>query len=303
VRAIGGRRGPSGNRGYNYAIQGGRQPGSTIKPIADYGPAIEYKNWSTYHQINDDAPIEHKNGEINNYDGRVHGWMSLRTALSESYNIPAVKTVQEVGADNAKKFAKGLGIELETDYLSEAIGGTSTEVTPLEMAGAYRAFGNGGIYSKPHAVTKVVFPDGKEVEITPDSEAVMSDSTAYMITDVLKTALTEGTGTLANVPGLQMAAKTGTTNRDEVEGSPDSWITGYTTNYTMSIWTGYDSPNIGLIGEEKYVPHAILKSTMQKISEGVDTPDFKQPDSVVEVEVEKGTNPAKRPSEYTPSSN
>src|SRR5699024_9486127 len=156
IRAIGGSRGPTGNRGYNYAIQGGRQPGSSIKPIADYGPAIEYENWSTYHQLNDDAPIEHSGGEINNFDNQSHGWMSLRRALSMSYNVPAVKTYKEIGGDNAEKFAKGLGIELkEPNYLTEAIGGTNTEITPLEMAGAYRAFGNGGIYNKPYAVEKV----------------------------------------------------------------------------------------------------------------------------------------------------
>src|SRR5699024_252369 len=102
--------------------------------------------------------------------------------------------------------------------------------------------------------------------------------------------------------GVTKGDKNGTTNREGVDGSPDSWITGYTTNYTMSIWTGFDSPNIGLIGNEKKVPHAILKNTMQKLSEGVDTPDFKQPDSVVKAEVEKGTNPAKKPSKYTPAS-
>src|SRR5699024_3240941 len=102
-------------------------------------------------------------------------------------------------------------------------------------------------------------------------------STAYMITDVLKTALTEGTGQRANIPDLPMAAKTGTTNLKDQEGSPDSWLTGYTTNYTMSIWTGYDGPKLTMVGDEKKVPHDFLKNTMQKISEDVDTPDFEQP--------------------------
>lgn len=306
VRAIGGSRDSSGNRGYNYAVQGaGRQPGSSIKPIVDYGPAIEYENWSTYHQLNDDKPykIEGTDAEINNFDNQFHGWMSLRTALSKSYNIPAVKTFDEVGLDNAKEFASGLGIDLETDGITEAIGGTETRVTPLKMAGAFRAFGNEGIYNEPFAVEKVEFPDGKVVELKPESEAVMADSTAYMITDVLKTALTEGTGQRANIPGLPMAAKTGTTNLKDEEGSPDSWLTGYTTNYTMSIWTGYDGPSLTMVGDEKKVPHDFLKNTMQKISEDVDTPDFEKPDSVVEVGVERGSNPAKLPSGYTPESN
>src|SRR5699024_2911540 len=306
VRAIGGSRDSSGNRGYNYAVQGaGRQPGSSIKPIVDYGPAIEYEKWSTYHQLNDDQPykIEGTDAEINNFDNQFHGWMSMRTALSKSYNIPAVKAFDEVGLDNAKEFAGDLGIELETDGITEAIGGTETRVTHLKMAGAFRAFGNEGIYNEPFAVEKVEFPDGREVDLKPESEAVMADSTAYMITDVLKTALTEGTGQRANIPDLPMAAKTGTTNLKDQEGSPDSWLTGYTTNYTMSIWTGYDGPKLTMVGNEKKVPHEFLKNTMQKISEDVDTPDFEQPDSVVEVGVEKGSNPAALPSDYTPESN
>src|SRR5699024_6582900 len=116
VRAIGGSRNRENVDGDNYAINLNRQPGSAMKPIAAYGPAIEYENWSTYHQLNDDKAIEiNVDGEtrkINNFDNQFHGWMSMRNALSMSYNVPAIKTFQEVGSGNAQKFASGLGIDL-----------------------------------------------------------------------------------------------------------------------------------------------------------------------------------------------
>lgn len=300
VRAIGGGRDTDEKDRHNYAIKDGRQPGSAIKPIFDYGPAIEYENWSTYHQLDDDKPLEIKgsadNDTIGNVDGEYYGWVSLRTALSESRNVPAAKAFREVGPENAKKFAKGLGIDMESNGITEAIGGAETDVTTMEMAGAFSAFGNEGIYNEPFAVEKVEFPDGEEVDMEPESEAAMSDSTAYMITDVLKDVLSEGTATQSEIPGLPMAAKTGTT-----DDSDDAWLAGYTTNYTMSVWTGYGQ-GIGMDSDETQIRHQIFKNVMEKISEGVDTPDFEKPDSVVEKDIEKGSNPAELASDYTPAS-
>lgn len=304
IRAIGGSRNNQGIDGYNYAIRGGQQPGSTAKPIIAYGPAIEYNKMSTYQQINDDEPYKIAGSEqtIRNWNRKYSGWMTARQALSKSLNVPAVKTLEETGYSNAKKFAKGLGINFHDDKITigDAIGGTKTRVTPLQLAGAYRAFGNEGIYNDPYAVTKVEFPDGKTVELKPEPKEAMSDYTAYMITDMLKTAITEGTGTLANIPGLDVAGKTGTTSLEDVEGSPDSWFSGYTTNYTISIWTGYPKERKPL--PDTKIPHALFKNTMTEISKDIETAAFKKPNSVVEVGVEKGSNPPTLPSKYTPSS-
>ena len=285
------------------------QPGSTIKPILDYGPAIEYDKMSTYHLINDDKPYEiaGANGHaINNWNRKYSGWITARHALSQSLNVPAVKIFEEVGRENAKTFAEGLGINFANDQvqLTDAIGGAETEVTPLQLAGAYRAFGNEGIYNEPYAVTKVEFPDGRVVDLVPEPEAVMSDYTAYMITDMLKTSITEGVGYKANVPGLPIAGKTGTTNLKDKPGSPDSWLAGYTTNYTMAVWTGGYTDEEGKrdVMPTTEISHALFKNTMETISQGLDTADFAKPASVVEVAVEKGSNPATLPSKYTPSS-
>jgi penicillin-binding protein 1A len=305
IRAIGGDRNYS--NGFNYAIQGGNQPGSAFKPIVAYGPAIEYNKISTYQQINDDKPYEiaGSNGQVvRNWNRQYQGWMTTRYALQESLNVPAVKTLVDVGYDKSQKFANKLGIEFANGQpkLTDAIGGADTVVNPLQMAGAYQAFANEGIRYEPFTVTKVVFPDGHTEELTPEPEVAMSDYTAYMMSDMLKTALSQGSsGGPARIPGLPVAAKTGTTNLKDVEGVKDSWIAGYTTNYTMTVWVGYDEKN-RTMDSEKYVAHALFKQTMTELSKNVDTKDFKMPNSVVKVKVEKGSNPAALPSEFTPDS-
>lgn len=299
IRAIGGGRNYEA-RGYNYAVDLKRQPGSVIKPILAYGPAIEYEKWSTYHQINDDKPFETGGDPIRNWNRQYQGWMSARYALAQSLNVPAVKTFTEIGSERTKEFAEGLGLEFASEVLDprDAIGGTESTMTPIQLAGAYSAFGNEGIYTEPHAVTKVEFPDGSVVDLKPDSEAVMADYTAYMITDMLKSVLSSGTGTNANIPGLPIAGKTGTT-----DGPNNSWFGGYSTNYSIGVWTGYEDNNRNIEGSATQIPHALFKSTMTEISKDIETPDFVKPDSVVEVAVEKGSNPPALPSDHTPQEN
>ncbi len=293
IRAVGGSRNNQGVDGYNFAINGGSQAGSTMKPIMAYGPAIEYNKWSTYQQINDDKPYKIGASEVRNYNRSYQGWMSMRDALSKSLNVPALKALNETGVDKAQGFAEGLGINFADGKadIRDAIGGTKTNVTPLQLAGAYRAFGNEGIYNDPYAVTKVEFPDGKVVELKPEPKAAMSDYTAYMVTDMLKTVMSEGTGKSANISDLPVAGKTGTTNLENVEGSPESWFSGYTTNYTISIWTGYPDKRKPLKNTD--VPKDLFKNTMTEISKDIDTKDFVKPSSVVELTVEKGSNPAR----------
>ncbi|RLL48235.1 PBP1A family penicillin-binding protein [Oceanobacillus piezotolerans] len=306
IRAIGGGRNRDTGQ-YNYAIQGSMQPGSTAKPLLAYGPAIEYNKISTYHQINDDKPYEIAGSDkvINNVTRSHSGWVTARQALVQSINVAAVKLFEEVGSENAKEFAKNLGMTFPDDQaiLTDSIGGGTMQTTPLGLAGAYRAFGNEGIYNEPYAVTKVEFPDGREVDLTPESEAAMSDYTAYMVTDMLKDVVTEGTGTRANVSGLPLAGKTGTTNLPDTGEAADSWFAGYTTNYTIAVWTGeYSEENKRLPISDTGISRDLFRLVMTEISKDVETPDFERPSSVVEVDVERGSNPPALPSSYTPSS-
>ncbi|MEQ6390356.1 PBP1A family penicillin-binding protein [Bacillaceae bacterium S4-13-58] len=301
IRAIGGGRNKGDvNTSWNYAISGeGRQPGSTFKPIIDYGPAIEHLKWSTYHQL-EDEPYHWSDAEgklIRNWDDNYEGQMSIRTAIARSRNIPAVKTFQEVGSDNARAFAEGLGIGFDSGqiYESDSIGG-GTLVTPLELAGAYSAFGNNGIYQEPYAVTEVKLINGKTIELESEAHTAMSDYTAYMITDMLKSVMTmpRATGTAYNIPGLPLAGKTGTTN----DGA-DSWMAGYTTNYTLAVWTGYPSSS-QTIENGRNISRILFKDIIAKVSEGMETKDFVKPNSVKEVAIERGTWPPLLPSDFTP---
>jgi penicillin-binding protein 1A len=293
-----------------YATTGQFQPGSTAKPIIAYGPAIENMQWSTGRSIKDE-PLQIGEANIRNWDREYRGQVSMRRALEMSYNVPAVNTFLEVGEKPAQEFANKLGMNLEDNQMvpTAAIGTFST--SPLQMTGAYAAFGNGGTYNEPHTVRKVVFPDGKEINLEPEPEKAMNDYTAYMISDMLKSVVDEGTGTDAKIPGLPVAGKTGTTNHDadtiQQQGFPtsgivkDAWFAGYTTEYSMAVWTGYNKPNAHYLDSSKGeddTSKLIFKEIMSQVSEGINTADFQKPDSVVEVGVEKSTGLL--PSDYTP---
>lgn len=298
IAAIGG--GRNYQTGYlNFATDEKRQPGSVIKPILDYAPAIEYLNWSTGQTVRDDKYFyKGTKKEVKNIDLRHQGAITTREALSRSRNIPAVKTYVEVGPDRANKFADGIGIHLTNENHANAIGGTDDEFSTLEIAGAYSAFGNNGVYIKPHSIKKIIFRDGKTVRnVTPKPVIAMKDSTAFMVTDMLRDVMKSGgTGAKANVSGLNIAGKTGTTNK-----AIDSWFTGYTTDYTISVWGGYQKRN-SMEGkqEQRDIPQRIFKRVMTDISKGKNTARFKQPSSVVEGTIQYGSEPLALASPSTP---
>jgi penicillin-binding protein 1A len=312
VRAIGSGRNDykASFLGNNFAIDIKRQPGSSFKPIFDYGPAIENLKWSTGHQLNDQKTTYSNGQPISNWDHQYHGKLSIRTALQYSYNIPALLTLREVGMDKAQNFAENLGISFDHNmvYESNAIG--SNTVNPLEMAGAYSAFGNNGVYNTPHFVQKVVFPNGKVMDFTPKPKRVMHDYTAYMVTDMLRTVVNSGTGKTAKVPGLDVAGKTGTTNFDDKTsaqfGYPsnatnDSWFAGYTPQYTMAVWTGYAKNGSGnyMLGDTTKISQQMFKEMMQAF--GTDPSRFQQPNSVYKVNNElyiKGVGSAEVPPKH-----
>lgn len=319
-------------RQYNYATQIKRQPGSTAKPLFDYGPGIEYNNWSTYEQFSD-SPYTYSNGRaIKNWDGGYFGTITLRRALSASRNIPALKAFQKVDNNQIKEFVTNLGITpeicssgykydkkedkcinkedpsdiKETEPIHEAHSiGAFTGVSPLQMAGAYAAFSNGGYYNEPYSVEKIVYRQTNEtVEHKSDKKQVMSDATAFMISSVLQDVALTG-GTPSNV-----ACKTGTTNFDENtmdkynmpgDAIRDSWVIGYSTKTTIGMWYGYDDFTKESIAEG-YVLHNV-PATIQKdrlfnalvyagAMEG-DREAFVQPASVSRVAIAPGSNPPK----------
>ncbi|WP_227395304.1 PBP1A family penicillin-binding protein [Jeotgalibacillus aurantiacus] len=321
IRAIGGGRGYGEEvaRGYNFAKDQTSQPGSAIKPLLDYAPAIEFLDWSTAQTIVDEPYTFSDGFEPGNYDGQFKGPMTMRDALADSRNITAIKAYLEVGQEQGTEFLQQMWDFDPNNYgcgdvlcESAAIGG-SPEVNTIDMAAAYASFGNKGVYNEPYAITSIEFRDGSSIDTEPENEVVMKDSTAYMMTDMLKDVLEPGsTGELAQVNGLPLAGKSGTTNYPADiraangipnNGAPDSWFAGYSTQYTAAVWLGYDqnkNTENYLTPQDRYVSQYLFRDIMAAVHEGVETPDFERPESVVEVEIEKGTSPVQLASEFTP---
>lgn len=302
-----------GERTLNTATQNERQIGSTSKPVFDYGPGIEYENWSTY-ELFADEPHSYSTGVgVSNWDRGYNGLMTMRTALGQSRNIPALKAFQSNNNSNIQKFTTSLGLhpDIEGNIIHEAhsIGGYSGE-TPLTMAVAYAAFSNGGYYIEPYSYTKIVFKDsGEVIETKPKKERVMSEETAYMMTSLLQSSAQMGLYNNYYIGGAVYGAKTGTSNFDDAtiaamhygsDAVNDLWVTGISPDYAISVWYGY------LTRSEEYVSNSYTgnhRSLFQAVARGVFKQDsnWTKPDGVVEVEVEYETWPAKLPSEYTPS--
>lgn len=326
IVAIGAGRNREGERTFNYATQAYRQPGSTAKPLFDYGPGFEYNNFSTYTLFNDERWTYTNGPEVGNWDGAYEGLITLRRALSYSRNVPALKAFQQVDKKNIVNFVNGLGLNIaystkDENYkkydngadnlINEAysIGGMSYGVTPLEMAEAYACFANGGYHIESHAVIKIEYRNGGKVEeFTESKEKVMSDSTAYLMNNVLQYAVEAGFNGGARVYGSTVAAKTGTSNLPdsiiEKYGLPggavnDLWTVAYTPEYSIALWYGYEE-----VTSEHYLSgasapkDAVMQSIMKYIPKT--TKKWEMPSSVVAVTVEKETWPAELPSEYTP---
>lgn len=319
ILALYGGRNQEGQLSYNRATQLERSVGSSIKPFADYATAIEYLNYSTESSIEDEEHTYSDGTEINNYDNLYQGTITLRQALIGSRNIPALKLLQEVGTDQVDEFLQGMGIVLnEGDGIleSNAIGG---EITPLQLSAAFATLGNYGEYNQARAVDYFTTFDGEEVTIDSTSTQAMDESTAYMVTDMLKDNFTDtayGLSTNYHTAGLAEAGKSGTTNYTEEEAAelgvgssavPDTWMSGYTTDYALSIWTGYDNPfstdEVGYIdGSDRYIVSYLYQAIMGYLSTTSENGDWVQPNSVHEVKLVKDAIPDEFPTNATPSS-
>lgn len=306
--------------GRNYTPKGlnratvKRQPGSTAKPIFDYGPLIEYNNVSTVHQFFDE-PYTYSDGKtkINNWDGKYWGLSDMTALLIDSRNVPAVQAFQQIDKAKIAEFVHGLGIDYgDTLHEAYAIGGMDTGISPIESAAAYSAFARGGYYIEPYSYTKIVYlENGKEEEYKYTKTRVMSEETAYMITSMLAKGGAQNVGGNIKISGSDIAAKGGTTNITRNSASqlgipdyttPDHWNVTYSTDYCISIWYGYDT-----MGPGNYLTSNTgtrgRKAIMQAIANKIYQPNkkFTKPEGVIEVTLEKETIPYQLASEFTPS--
>ncbi|MFK5676304.1 PBP1A family penicillin-binding protein [Ligilactobacillus sp. LYQ60] len=276
--------------GLNRAVQTNRSNGSCAKPLMDYGPAIQYLHWATYHPL-EDTPYKYPgtNTSLYDWDHKYPGKMTLRSALVQSRNIPAIRTLSAVGLSNAQNFLGNLGFDSsKVDKYSYGIGIPSST---LQNAAAYSSFANGGTYYKPQFISKIKSTDGNVKTFSVNGQRAMKPGTAYMITDILKGVFKgKGTATDASIPGLYVAGKDGETNYPDsvankvpAQSCMDGWMNGYTKNYAVSVWVGYDHPmhagNYMSIPEAK-ISHSIFKNEMTYLAELAPNTDWIRPSSV-----------------------
>lgn len=286
--------------GLNRAVSTNRDFGSTVKPITDYGPAIEYKQKSTGERIVDQPYYyEGTKTAVKNWDNSYQGNITLRQALYNSRNVPAVKLFNEVGPENVSKFLKNLGIQYKEIQQANAISsntetqdGTKYGISTEKMAAAYAAFANGGTYNEPLYINKIKYQDGSEQTFENKGKKAMEPYTAYMITDMLKDVITKGTGTYAQIPNLFQAGKTGTSNYTDDELakiphygsiSPDVMFTGYTPHYSLSIWAGYDKRLTPITSQSENIAQDVYREMMSYVSQNVSNEDWVMPNDVLRI--------------------
>ena len=292
IAMLGGRHTGNVVYGLNRAVQSNRSSGSTAKPLMDYGPAIEYLQWPTFKLIADTRFVfPGTNTVLHDFDKKYKGNMTMREALVQSRNVPAIRALQAVGIKRATSFLDGLGISQKQPYTLQ--NGIALYIYPLQVYAAYAAFANGGTYYKPYYISSITTQDGSVKQFNPKGKRAMNKATAYMITDMLKGVFTDsqGSATDARLNGVNQAGKTGTTNytgNSSQSGVMDSWMAGYTKNYSIAVWTGYDHPlEPGGSISEQYVKSAQLlyKDLMQYLDSQNHASDWTMPDTVEAVRV------------------
>ncbi|MDF2891489.1 MAG: penicillin-binding protein family [Clostridia bacterium] len=299
VKAVMGGRSEKVRRGLNRATQSLRQPGSTIKPLAVYAPALD--NGYTVASVIDDSYVAYGNYSPDNYSGKFSGLVTVREAIKDSLNVVAVKIVQDVGSARSLDYLKKFGITTMVEKNDEngrsdnglaqlALGGVTKGIKPIEMAAAYSVFPNKGVYNKPITFTKIYDKDGNLIfENKAKKDRVISEQVAYLMVDIMQGVVQGGTGGRAALPNMPVGGKTGTTTKNL-----DAWFVGYTPYYTTAVWMGHDEPkNLGFTGGN--YPAMLWKDIMTSVHKDLKTRKFEMPSGLVSVEI--CTESGKRPSE------
>lgn len=283
---VGGRKLGDSLYGLNRSSLTTRSTGSGIKPLIDYGPAIQYLNWPT-NKILSDTPYVYPgtNIALTDFDRNYMGNITMKQALALSRNITAARTLDAVGGGRASTFLNKLGLPNKGDKTggSDSIG---IDASSAQMAAAYGAVANGGVMNTTRYVTKIVTPDGNEQQTPNHQVEAMSPGTAFSLISMMKDVFKQNsTGSNAAIPGLNQAGKTGTVGYDASWNMPagavsDSWVNGFVKGASISMWTGFDEP------KKNYIPanletndQLVYKDIMNGIKGMVDTSDW-QPTGV-----------------------
>lgn len=300
ILAIVGGRDVDGTKILNRATSSQRQPGSAIKPIAVYLPALD--NGYTAASPIDDIPFYNGNGKLwpKNWYSGYRGMHTLRKSVEQSVNVNSVKTLQNIGIKTSMSYLEKMGLinkehpekdsvitSAENKYTNDenlsalGLGGMTKGLTPLELTAAYGAIANNGVYIEPIAFTKVVDKNGKVLlDNTPKETVVASPQVAYIMGDILRTTVSNGIASRAKLSNMVVAGKTGTT-----QDQADIWFVGYTPYYVTGTWIGNDSPKITL-GKSSSTAAQLWQYINTKIHEGLESKtSFEKPEGIVSASI------------------
>ena len=305
---------------YAYTLKNRRQPGSSIKPVLDYGSAFEYLYWSTGHTA-DDSEFTQGSWHPKNWDNNYHGDVSLEDALGNSWNLAAIHTLnsvlKKVGNSQVVSYLKNLGYNMDDEdfNLNYAIGGWKYGTTPTMQAAAYAAISNGGTYIKPHTIQKIVInTTGETINVDDDIQKQasqgMKDSTAFMLRQVMTSYVKSNNSYTDFDIGCNIGAKTGTSNFDGTIAAlsgkdKDHWLCAYSPDYAWASWNGFP-------GEVSTKKHKYLTGSMndakrisamiaRKLATRKMKNSYETPNDVVQARMVKGAYPYVSPSSSTPS--
>lgn len=293
IRAmVGGRGAYDTAMAFNRATDIRRQPGSVIKPVIAYAPALEGYGYTAATMLLDE-PTTFAEYSPRNFGNQYYGWVTLREAVTRSLNIPAVKVLSDIGVSAGKAFAQSCGIPFDPQdtSLTLALGGFTYGVSPLQIAGAYAAFASQGIYNTPTCIQRITDSAGKELYVyEPENRRVMSEQNAYILTSMLQSAIQEGTGHRLKDLDIPLAGKTGTVG--EGEGNRDAWMACYSADYAAAVWIGYDTSQDGALPQDatggKY-PALILEQLFQGLYQDRAPKEFSMPSGVNAYKLDKRT--------------
>ncbi len=277
-------------RGLNRATQMRRQPGSALKPLAVYGPALEL-GYTTASVLLDEK-TSFGGYTPRNAGDRYYGLVTMRTAIRNSLNTTAVRLLEEIGLDASIQYLNKMGIPTRNSdrNLSLALGSMTYGVTPVELAAAYVPYANGGIYHQPYCVERIETVDGSNVYERKDSgKQVLSAQNAFLMTSLLQSVVSSGTGTRMLAANTPIAGKTGTVSM--TGGNRDIWMTAYTPEISVTVWMGYDQTDAkhkisnGITGGRNTA--SLAAAFFKKAYEDREKPDFSQPDGLVWLTLDK----------------
>ena len=289
---VGGRGAYDTAMAFNRATDIRRQPGSVIKPVIAYAPALEGYGYTAATMLLDE-PTTFAEYSPRNFGNKYYGWVTLREAVTRSLNVPAVKVLSDIGVSAGKAFAQSCGIPFDPQdtSLTLALGGFTYGVSPLQIAGAYAAFASQGIYNTPTCIQRITDSAGKELYVyEPENRRVMSEQNAYILTSMLQSAIQEGTGHRLKDLDIPLAGKTGTVG--EGEGNRDAWMACYSADYAAAVWIGYDTSQDGALPQDatggKY-PALILEQLFQGLYQDRAPKEFSMPSGVNAYKLDKRT--------------